>query len=372
MRIGLITTLQTNIGDDLIREGICLVLREVFKGHEIKFVTANKHHPLTVYPHWHPIHLKKLTRYLPKERYHANRLLEYFAPKLKSNRFDVCDLIVQCGGPVLWPNCHQNEWVGPLWREVVAQLYQRVPVLNMAAGSCYPWERQPSFIDNPDDEKYLHEIFGYCRLTTVRDKLAQNLYASMGMQTPLLPCSAFLAAKGYVGDKQKKDLVLINYMSSGGHYDWGQGIQPSEWCNTLKTLISKIKMRHRIAFLCHNQGEEHLAHELEPTLTRIYPKTTKEYLALVSEAQAGLCNRIHASVVLASLGIPSVAVGTDTRLLTVSELGLPIEYVKNTDIDRLEDQIERLIKDQKIEKERLFALQEETWERYLNIIKQAM
>jgi hypothetical protein len=32
MKIGLITTLHKNIGDDFIREGICCVLKEVFKG----------------------------------------------------------------------------------------------------------------------------------------------------------------------------------------------------------------------------------------------------------------------------------------------------------------------------------------------------
>jgi hypothetical protein len=76
VRIGLITTIDTNVGDDFIREGICLVLQEVFKGHEIEFVPVNKHQPLTVYPDWHPIHSAKVTRYLPKGRYWASRLID--------------------------------------------------------------------------------------------------------------------------------------------------------------------------------------------------------------------------------------------------------------------------------------------------------
>lgn len=54
MKIGLISTINTNIGDDFIRQGICLLLKKVFKNHEIEFININKHTPLTVYPKWHP------------------------------------------------------------------------------------------------------------------------------------------------------------------------------------------------------------------------------------------------------------------------------------------------------------------------------
>jgi len=373
MRIGLITTLKTNIGDDFIREGICLILQEVLKKDDIEFVSVNKHQPLTVYPNWHPIHLKKITRYLPKGQFFANRLLQQFAPKLTLSRFDSCNLIVQCGAPVLWPGCHRCDWAEPLWHQVVGRLSQRIPVFNLAAGSCYPWERQPSHIDNSDDEQYLKTILAYCRLTTVRDTLAEQLCRSLGTETPMIPCSALLAARNHMCTAERNNgVVLINFMHGGGHYEWNQGIDPSVWHATVKTLMGRLKKRHRLAFLCHNEAEYQLAQHLDPTLPRLWPKTSHEYFAMVSEARVALCNRMHASIVLAGLGIPSVAVCTDTRLLMVDAIELPCFYVKEVSVDQLEGEIEDLLAHHRQEQERLFALKTETWNRYVRTVAEAL
>lgn len=370
LRIGLITTINTNIGDDFIREGICLVLREVFKGNDIEFVLVNKHQPLMVYPGWHPVHLTSMTRYLPKGRSRARRLIERFAPKLRLSYFDQCNIIVQCGAPVFWRGCHRCEWAEPLWHSVVGRLSQRVPVLNLAAGSCYPWERQPTGVDDPDDAQYLRAILGYCRITTVRDTLGQRLCASLGTHTPLISCSAFLAARNYIGTGNDEEIVLINYMSGGGHYDWDQGIDASLWLETVKALIGRLQERHKLAFLCHNETEYRLAQDLNTTLPCLWPKTPREYFTLVSKAKVALCNRMHASLGLAGLGIPSIAVCTDTRLLMVDTIDLPCLYVKEATVEKIEDGLENLLANRERERERLLMLCDQTWNQYVKVVEE--
>src|SRR6266576_4943517 len=144
MHIGLITTLHTNFGDDLIREGICQILQGVFKRQEITFITVNKNQPLMVYPEWHPIPLaQSLTRLLPRGRKRVQGWAQKFFHRFGLSRFDNCDLILQCGTPVLWPGCFLCGWAEPLWHQVVGRLSRKgVPVLNLGAGSCYPWEKQ--------------------------------------------------------------------------------------------------------------------------------------------------------------------------------------------------------------------------------------
>jgi hypothetical protein len=376
MRIGLITTLNTNIGDDFIREGIKLLLHAVYQAHKIEFISINKHQPMSVYPSWHPVHMANFMKYLPRASSRASNLIKQFAPKIKLSRFDTCELIVQCGAPVLWPGCHHCEWADPLWHQVVGRLSQYIRILNLAAGSCYPWEQQPSHITDPADGEYLRAILSYCKLSTTRDVLAQHLYASLGVEVPLIPCSAFLVAKSYGRNIQnkgnKKGIVLINFMSRGGHYDWDQGIDSSAWHNTVRELINRLRRHHTLAFLCHNDVENHLSHELDPTIPRLYPKNPQEYFALVSEAKVALCNRMHASVGLAGLGIPSVAVGTDTRLLMVQAIGLPSFYVKEVDADILEESLEHLLATFPKEQERLLVLQTETWNQYLQYIAEAV
>lgn len=374
IRVGLITTLNTNIGDDFIREGICLVVREIFKGHEIEFIPVNKHHPFSVYPGWHPMHLARIIRHIPSRISRAGTFIEHYASRFKRSSFDSCDMIVQCGAPVLWQGCHQCEWAEPLWHQVVGRLSQHIPVLNLAAGSCYPWERQPLRITDPKDAEYLRAILGYCRLTTVRDTLAKHLCSSLGTNTPLIPCSALLASKGHMRGMRYNEngTILINYMSGGGHYDWDQGIDPADWRETVKDLISRLQTRHQLAFLCHDETEFNLAGALDPSIPRLWPKNTQEYFTMVADAKISLCNRMHASIALAGLGIPSIAVCTDTRLLMVDATGLPVFYVKEAGVHHLEENIERMLANRHEERERLLALQSDTWNEYINIINETI
>lgn len=368
IKIGLITTLNTNIGDDFIRDGICLFLSKIYHKRLIEFVPINKHQPMTVYPRWHPCHW---TERLPRGKRYA-RLAKKLFSQIGRSRFDDCQLIVQCGAPVFWQGCHRAEWAEPLWHQVVGRLSQIVSVLNLAAGSCYPWERQPTAIEDPKDNQFLKKIMGYCDLTTVRDVLALQLCTSLNASVPFIPCSALLAAWGLRGPMEDSGPILINYMRGGGHYDWNQGIDPRAWKDKVKSLISRLEKRHQLAFLCHNQKEYDEAGELAVNLPRLWPKNSQEYFAQVFTAKGALCNRMHAAVGLAGLGISSVTVGTDTRLLMVASLGLPIHYVKEATVDLLEEELENLMAARAQERERLKALQTETLHNYIKVVSESL
>jgi hypothetical protein len=361
VRIGLVTTIDTNIGDALIRDGICSVLKRCLPGRDLDFVLVNKHDPLSVYPRLHPAQGARLTRHLPRGKARAYNAIEAVASRLGMSRFDGCDMIVQCGTPVLWPGCHGCEWAAPIWHHVIGRLSKRVPVLNIAAGSCYPWENKPSFIADPDDARYLRMISSYCRVTTVRDRLAQVLLESLNVYPDFIPCAALLANEGALpggveGDGRAGGPVLINYMHGAGHYDCGQEIDAEVWRDTVLDLIGRLKGRHRLAFLCHNRTEFELAKALDHELPRLWPRNTSEYFQVVSQAAAAVCNRMHASVALAGIGVPSVAICTDTRLLMVEAIGLPCFYVKDTSPGMLEHAVEDLLAHRRHEAERLSAL----------------
>lgn len=368
IRIGLITTLNTNIGDDFIREGICRVLAEVFKGQQIEFISVNKHKPYTIYPVWHPIHMGDIADRLPVGQNLVRQSADFLFSKIGFSRFDNCDLIVQCGAPVFWPDCHANEWAKPLWKDIIGRLHEKIPVINLAAGSCYPWERQPDKIEDQRDAQYIRSILGYCHLTTVRDKLSHNICKSFGYSVPLIPCTAFLAGMGKVARPKVESPILINYMVGGGHYEWEQRIDPKGWEKTIETLISRLRKRHNLAFLCHDEKEYRMAGELDSTIPRLFPKTVQEYFDCISEAKFGICNRMHASVGMAGIGVSSVAICTDTRLLMASELGVKTHYVKDVDADMLAEGIEAALNSLPGEQERLLVLQQETWRKYLTVL----
>lgn len=371
MRIGLITTLNTNIGDDFIREGICNLLKSIFADRELEFVPVNKHQPFTVFPSLHPVRIAEAGSRLPVGGKYMQGVADRLA-KTGRSRFDSCDLIVQCGAPVLWPGCHKCEWAEPLWYSVVGRLYDKIPVLNLAAGSCYPWEKQPEKIENSADAHFLQTISSYCEATTARDALAQKLFASIGVEASFLPCTALLA--GGTGRKpgDYRDFILINYMPGGGHYDWGQKIDPSAWGRTMSALISNLTKKHKVAMLCHNETERRAASELAPDLPVIFPKTPEEYFAAVAGAKAAICNRLHASVGMAGIGIPSIAIGTDTRLLMVDAIGVPALYVKDATLEKTEETMNGILANREAESQRLLALRERVWQEYIALVQKTV
>ena len=374
IRIGLITTLDTNIGDDFIREGISKVFKEVFKNKSVQFIPINKHKPFTVYPKWHPLSLaKSMVHLLPRGKTRIECFSAKVFSKLGFSYFDNCDLIVQCGTPVIWSGCSKCEWAEPLWHQVVGRLSRNgVPVLNLGAGSCYPWENQPNQVDSEKDIFYLKKILEYCRVTTVRDKLAQIFFGNFSHSCDLIPCPALLAGEPLAKHPTNDGFVVVNYMEYGGHYAWNQNIDSTKWKSTVRILVERISQHHKVLFLCHNQKEYKLVSEIDSSIPRFLPKNSREYFSVLSRAKVALCNRLHASVAMAGLGIPSLAVGTDTRLLMVEAIDLPYLYVKEASVQKIEEILQNLLFNRNREFERLLKLRGETLDKYIALVKKAL
>lgn len=368
LKSGLITTLGTNIGDDFIRAGVCLLLEKYYQGRSIVYTAINKHEPFSVYPDWHPVKLARRMTALSRSLQRVSVFIEGKVVSLCGTQFDGCSFIIQCGAPVFWPGCSTCEWAKPLWHDVIGRLHRRIPVLNLAAGSCYPWESYPGIDVSAADQTYIKDIINYCRLTTVRDVAAQEICHSLNYHAPLLPCTAFLAASGQRAELAENAPILINYMAGGGHFEFGQNIDAEGWRQTVLELVRRLKQRHRLRFLCHDKNELRLARELAPHIDCLLPETVEEYWRVAKDAKLALCNRMHASVGMAGMGIPSIAICTDTRLLMATQIGLPTAYIKDVSSASLEDAIETLLGRRKTERERLLALQERTFSNYLELL----
>ncbi len=372
-RVGLITTINTNLGDDFIREGICRVIEAVFPGGDIEYVLVNKHYPFTVYPQGHPLRriglwLQALPRGKKRLYNVASRILHPFG----SHLFENCDFVVQCGTPVAWPGCSRSEWATPLWEHIIGRIRQKgKKVLNLGAGSCYPWESQPQQIKDSRDTRFLRKILGYCQVTTVRDRLAQTLFSQLGYSCPLLPCPAFLTGRFFSPPRQGETLV-VNYMEKGGHYDWGQRIDPQSWRETLLKILEQVRKTHPVVFLCHSEKEYSLAFSLDPSIPRVFPKNPQEYFSVIAQARVGIGNRLHSVIALASLGIPALGVGTDTRLLMLEAIGLPYLYVKEAQEDTVKEILHHLLNHREEEKERLLSLQNQSWGQYVAKVEEAL
>jgi hypothetical protein len=367
INVGLLTTLNTNIGDDFIREGLLHVIERLVPGGRVRYTTINKHEPGTVYETWHPIRWLHSKNF--RHRRKTARLRTWAArclPPFGFSRFDKCDIIVQCGTPVIWDGCRNSEWAGLIWHDVLARLTNRgVPVLNVGGGSCYPLERCPATLVGSPDEEFVRLMLETAQLTTVRDRLAEQLFGSLGHRTIRLCCPALLTAQAYLKPTSPTRKVLINFMRAGGHSDWGQNIEPSVWGRTMDEVITQLCVQGwQPLIIAHNQKEIEIAKVHWPHLPRTCPARPLEYFEIARDAAFGVFNRMHASLSLAGLGIPSVALGTDSRNLMVENLGLPALFVKEANASRILATIAELVHHREAESRRLLDLREATLRDY--------
>jgi hypothetical protein len=364
MKVGLITTLNTNIGDDLIRAGVMRLLEALLPSH-LSLVVVNKHDPMTVYP---PGSLGRTARLLPPSRFRrrAQNLTARLTDMLHS-RFETCDLIVQCGAPVIYPGCSKGEWSAPLWYGVIRKVHQRIPVFNLAAGSAYSWEHCPETIPGGTDATYAQDIHSFSRLTTARDQLTEKLFASVGASAPLIPCTAFLAS-GPISPRPERTSgpIILNYMPGGGHYSFGEDIDASRWRRIFLELVKRLRKRHALVLLCHHVRELRAAEALGTGLpVRLADSSVSEYFSKVCDARLVISNRLHASVAIAGMGVPTMGIGTDTRMLMLDPLGLPYDYVEDVTAEALEEEAEAMLLSSPTERERLLQLREVVTTRYL-------
>jgi len=344
-----------------------------FGAGNIRYIAVNKHRPWTVLRSSGYRELVRLAHRVPRGRSMLQKLVDRPIGRMADSCFDDCDLIIQCGAPVFTKDCDRAEWGALLWHGTLSRIGSRIPVLNLAAGSCFPWDERESPPVTARTGEHIRRMHGICRATTVRDYLARQVCASLGLRVELIPCSALLSAPA-VPEFRKKTRgerlsLLINYMHSGGHYSWGRPVDSAGWERTVREFVNRMSPRYRIRFLCHNSKEENLARGLWPQHEIVMPATAEQYHAVLGEVDAALCNRLHAAVALASIGVPSVAVGSDTRLLMVGQLNLPIHFVDDVSADSLEEEIEHLIAIREQERERLLALKEHTRSLYRRVLE---
>ena len=221
MKIGMISTLNTNIGDDFIRDGIQYLINKRFDKDK-EFVIINKHRPLSAV-------LPSVDALLGVSGRARNEILiragKNIGLNLKS-KLDDCDIIIQCGTPIVWHGCSKSEWAGLIWEGILEKVNKKIPVLNIAGGSCFAWTERNNVVMSDEDRCFVRLMSRISRVTTVRDSLAENIFNNIsGSAVKTIPCTAFLAASLYKKDIRQESIekvhvdVLFNYMPGGGHFD---------------------------------------------------------------------------------------------------------------------------------------------------------
>lgn len=339
--ITFITTVNHNVGDDFVREGIIHVLTQKLKGHKLKLENIHKHSPVTA------VYGRENLRNL-----RVSRLVEPFLRLIRSgNRISDADILVQSGAPVYWchpqkggPHCADNEWFDPLIRKRFMPDRRGRLFLNLAGGSCQRYHSDGSEIENCHKCKsYICEFFDTCDLTILRDELARKMLNYAGSDAKVLPCPSIFARDRFGIKPALGEFIVLNFMENAGHYTFGQEIDSKRWRNEFISIAQEASRIGRVVVACHTPHEEELAKILVPNFERfLVPNNHIEFMKFYAHAKWGIMNRVHGAFMMASFGKPAVVIGNDSRAKMIENLALPSHYVSDVSIIGAESLIDQV------------------------------
>lgn len=370
-----------NIGHAIMAVGVTEILHEALPSDGYTIRHIEEHAPFDLHPDWSPTRL--LNRLGGSDGLRIKSFLNH--PRVRrwmwrhvAHDLASLDLVLGCGGPVVSPAALEPGRGGqvPLIRQYVSGglEYQGVPVIALSLGSAYPWEDRPDSF-GPDAEAFFEQVLDSATQFTARDPLARDLLGGLGADVPLVPDTGFVAGAGLEPTREEPpDLedgyLVVNYQRQGANTDWGQDVDTEAWRRTLRGTVEELARSHEVRFLCHDDGEVELARSLDLSHPIHRPTGMDEYAEVLEGAVGGITNRLHASIPLAGVGVPPVYVGTDTRMLTTAELGIPTYYVEGTTVEDLVDAVEDQLDRRHKEFQRLHRLRDEALETYASLVQE--
>lgn len=341
MRIGINTTLNTNIGDDFIREGILFLLSKKINLTNYEIVKGQKH----TTNKWNLAEVHK-----------------------QINAVKQCDIIIQSGAPVFWPDVaymHQNEWNGLFWRQGKSK-----SIIALASGSCYPpgWSMKDL---TKQDREFISIVVDRSKLLTVRDEMALQVVRNVKPDTVvhLFPCTAFWASEALNASIEPKYAVL-NYMDGASHFWQTEHVRWRKLAS--QYYVEATKKFGRCILVCHDKKETTLAKHLGINSEFVfYSEDYKDYAGIYSKAIIGLVNRVHGGMFLAGCGIPVMNVGIDSRLLVNKFVGVRqggVGIVCNAHTGK--SIVDSLYGNRQYSQKKMQELKEKYTQPYANLIKQ--
>ncbi len=374
MNVLLVSTLDHNPGDEIIRLGQEYLLRQVVD-HPI-FTTVNKHDPRTLYDSF-------VQRPKPPHRLIGPSLYRIYAARHRmheTNRLEHADLVVFTGTPFIWrqdtrlfsSTCANAEWVNPIWKRLFTDLTDK-PVLNLAAGtSLTPPFRIDLITRDKKINNFLRAALRRSVLTTARDRNTAEILRIIGFDVPLLPCTSLWSAEGAGVARQEAEYVAVNIMPSTVHASRGNRVKTTRWRAMISEIVAELEKRHRVVFVSHSIDEDKTAAAWFPGRKRFYSKNPRALLEVYSRAYFGVCNRVHAGAGVATFGRPAIVIGGDTRIELIRQLGLPAFDHRETKVETLLRAVDDLENNHETLAANLHRLKEATEKKYLARLQAAL
>lgn len=289
---------NNDIGHFFIQQGIKKLINGIYNGIDINFQIIDKHG--------------------------VNKI------ELIKTILDSTDILILGGGPLIWPYFELSDWSKEIYSLLIKYSKSRKTMIALSIGSCYDVNSSYKYSSPRKEEIYhLLKLIENCKLITTRDEYINNILVENKIPSLQLPCIAFNAfydESKYQDINTKADKMLINYMYAAGHHDYSFKVNPQQWNKCIISVLNHFTQKYDVEFICHSTQELELAKVVDDKIKANLISNFQDFIECNKGVILSMNNRIHASIGQAGLLIPSITVGTDTRIYSLKEFEMP--YVK--------------------------------------------
>lgn len=338
MKFALFTSLNTNVGDDFIREGILNLLKRV--GTNFKYTLINKHDP------------KSLFDFKGK-----NKILD-------------SDFIILCGTPVFWSingsTSYNCDWIKWFYEDHIFSGNHKLIIL--AAGSCHSLDCNIEHLCNEDFQlkNFAKKVYKKAKFISTRDFVCRDLLNNYGIPNKLLFCTALNCIKETKGSRLEPKYISVNIMKNFGHFS-----NFFMFSIKYREVLNEIRNHGPIKFICHDQNEFDFALQNKKGSDIIfYSKNYKDYYSVFEDVVLHISCRVHGSILASSAAVPNINIITDSRGYSCNRLST---YSFDPNIHSYYDMkimIENILKNKDTITEDLIFLKNYNQEEYINIFNQ--
>ena len=333
MNLAVVTTIGSNAGDNFIYEGF----RNLF----------------------------------PTEYYGSVFLIDKTnVPKDNSYKelIDESDLVVVCGSPIFYEDCYRMKWQSKIL-EYSERSGKRI--LLFAVGSNFRCSVD-GIVEPPDtgkDNRYAEFASRYSKVILgdfiVRDRYSSDFIKSMGFHNVRqVVCPSFFASNGKI-IQSDRDLIFIIW----GDTYWNC-TEPSQKilkvCEEVQRVFQAKFNNKKVVWVCHDfRSYTRLAKHVARR-DILFSSNYMDFFKYYSRCYFAFSVKVHGSMLLASMGVPSVLLQLDSRAVVIE--ALEEDYATlSPPLDRLIDMCDEKVKNADQYRDKISSLKSKYREDYRDL-----
>jgi len=249
---------------------------------------------------------------------------------------DDSDLVVICGTPIFYKNCYKNKWQKRIL-EYCGKIEKKILLFGVGSNFRYSYHGTIEIPDTINDRNYKDFASRYDKIALggfiVREKYCLKFLKDMGfMSVHQIVCPSFFAYDSE-NKRNERDLIFIIW----GDTYWNCAFAPKEILKKLiklKNILQTKFENKKLVWVCHDiisyRNLLRYTHNDDILVSNNYMDFFRHYYRCYFAVSV----KLHGSMLLASMGVPSLLVQLDSRAAVMEALGEDYMYPSSS-VDEL-------------------------------------